>query len=108
MTHSMKPLPIFAAALAAGLLLASGATAQGQRPPKPDFAALASAVGTSEEAMAQCMRRPEGKGAAPARGERPAPPKTAEIAACLAKAGHSVDGAKLEAALKAAAPKPER
>lgn len=95
--------PVIAACLA---LSASAAVAQQQRPPRPDFGALAAAVNVPESALAACMAPSGGAGQRPVQGQRPPRPDASAIASCLAEAGHGVKVAKLDEALRKAAPPP--
>lgn len=102
----MNRSPIYIAALvASGLSLTAGiASAQQQRPPAPDFGAIASALDVSESALMECLGdRPE-PGQAPKQGQRPPAPDEAAISSCLNDAGHHVTQQAVHDALVAAGP----
>ncbi|WP_092066014.1 hypothetical protein [Poseidonocella pacifica] len=100
----MKKYTVFAPALIAALALAGSAGAQQQRPPKPDFSALAKEVGVPVPALTACLRPAKKDGEAPVRGKRPDRPKAKQVANCLGEAGYTVPEAELAKALKAARP----
>lgn len=86
------------------LACASLAAAQGQRPPKPNLAEMASAMDVSEEALKGCLPEHPSREQS---GERSRPPKPdpAEMAACLKKAGFNVTESKVTETLEAARPR---
>ena len=92
-------LPILAACLG-GLILAVGPVQAQQRPPMPDFSAMADELGVSETALTGCL------GDKPEPGQRPSRPDAKKIATCLTNAGNSVTSDAVDAALRAMAPPP--
>ena len=109
MTHGRHYI---AAVLLGAISLGAGAvTAQQQRPPKPDFSAVATALNVPEQAFVGCLgERPERgerleRGQSSERSERPARPDAAKISACLDDAGYTVSAGAVDQAFEAAAPR---
>lgn len=110
----MMTRTLLAPAVLAGLVLAGCASAQ-QRPPRPDFGALAAGIGVPEAALTTCLRdlrdsgaKPRDKAERPAAGERPSRPDGSKLAACLTEAGHPVSAETVAEAMRAAAPPPRQ
>lgn len=89
MTFTSKTIT-FVTALA--LLAPIAASAQQQKPPRPDMGKMAAQLGVSEDTLKSCMPRP-------AEGQRPARPDTAKVAECLKADNASLTTAQVEAAL---------
>ena len=94
--------PVIYAAIFAlgGLSLATGAAmAQGQRPPAPDLAAVASALDVPQDALMRCL------GERPEPGQRPPKPDASKVSECLGGEGFKVTTKAVDKALVAASPK---
>ncbi|MDQ2094543.1 hypothetical protein [Rhodalgimonas zhirmunskyi] len=90
------------AALITGMAFAAGtATAQQQRPPRPDFSAKAAKMNVPEDALMTCLGKPK-------EGERPARPDPSKISSCLTKSGYKVSKDTVDEALKAGGPPPRK
>lgn len=87
---------------ALALLAPMAATAQQeqqrQQPPRPDISKMAADMGVSANMLKTCMP-------APAKGARPERPDAAKITKCLNNAKAHISQSKVDAVLKANAPK---
>lgn len=76
-----------------GVSLVCGAAMAQQRPPAPDFSAMATQLGVPETALMTCL------GPRPEPGQRPDRPDPSAVSSCLNQAGYEVSAKSAQSAL---------
>ena len=97
MTYSQSLCVAFVGALT--IATPTLTSAQGQRPPGPDFAAIGAELNLSANAVQACFPQPE-QDQRPTPGERPTGVDMIELTSCLQSANPNLTGAQIGAVLE--------